>query len=169
MNARQAVVRAKKINRKYLNMRAELWPDVDDEMLWNRKENDGFITIPRAMPYILYIMDTMTVGKPISSVYFSLWCRVYDQSFIIINDTNVMALEAGFATQRGLTAWNSRMKLLVELGFIDAKAGASGNYHYVLLLNPYKVLRKHYDQNKIPKNAYYNALVERVTSIGAEF
>lgn len=169
MNTRQKAVRGRKINRKYLKMRSELWPDIDEDMLWNRKENDGFTTIPRAMPYILYMMDTMSVGKPVSSVYLSLWCRVYDQSIVIINDPNVMSLEAGFTTQRGLTTWNSRMKQLVDLGFIDAKEGASGNYHYVLLLNPYKILRKHCDQNKIPKTAYYNALVERVIFIGAEF
>lgn len=32
------------------------------------------------------------------------------------------------------------MKSLVELGFIDAKEGPSGPYHYVLLFNPHKVV-----------------------------
>ena len=29
---------------------------------------------------------------------------------------------------------------MVELGFIDAKEGPSGPYHYVLLFNPHKVV-----------------------------
>ena len=59
------------------------------------------------------------------------------------------------------------MKTLVELGFIDAKPGASGPYNYVLIFNPYtaiKELKKR--EEPIPVNIY-NALLQRMKDIGA--
>ncbi len=62
------------------------------------------------------------------------------------------------------TPWRQRMKTLKDLGFIDAKTGASGDYHYVLILNPHIVLRKL--KAKI-QTGLYMRLFERGQEIGA--
>ena len=62
--------RLSKIARQKLRMRTSLWPDIDQKDLWFYRERDGWLTIPRAMPLLMRIMDDMSIGKPISSTYF---------------------------------------------------------------------------------------------------
>jgi len=59
------------------------------------------------------------------------------------------------------------MKLLTELGFIAAEPGSSGDFHYVLLLNPYLVVKQLRDSGKVP-DATFNALCDRMQQIGAK-
>ena len=59
------------------------------------------------------------------------------------------------------------MKNLIEIGFIYAKPGSAGNYNYVLILNPYEVIKKLNKAKKIPE-ALYNALFVRAQEVGAD-
>ncbi len=134
---------AKKISKgqeKAQAMRDACWPDLDEAKLWNRKKVSGFTTIPRTMPVIMNIIDTLTKNKPAGSTYFVLWCRTFDQAFLVIDNPLTLASEAGFTGERALSTWKDRMRSLVELGFIDAKEGPAGTFHYVLLFNPHKVV-----------------------------
>jgi len=167
MNLKQKGTRASKIQKKKQALRKQLWGDLDPNSIWNRKENDGYTTIPRTMPIIFQIADNIAdKSKPVSTVYFSLWCRVFDESFIEIKSQEEMAFESGFSGQRAVSTWKSRMKNLVSLGFIDAKEGASGEYSYVLLLNPYMVIKKHHEEGKV-QIGKYNALFARAQEVGA--
>src|ERR1700690_3797464 len=117
MNVRQKLKRASKIGANTLKMREELWPKLDDNDLWLRKIQTGYTTIPRPMPMILRIMDDLSNGKPVSAIYFALWCRVWDECLVTITNPREMAFEVGFTGQRAESVWASRMKILVELGF----------------------------------------------------
>ena len=76
-----------------------------------------------------------------------------------------LAAEAGFSGERALSTWKDRMRLLVDLGFIDAKEGPAGAYHYVLLFNPHKVV---WDlKNRIQENTF-RQLQTRAIEIGAK-
>ncbi|HFD32171.1 MAG TPA: hypothetical protein ENJ28_05625 [Gammaproteobacteria bacterium] len=167
MNKKQATTRASKIQKKKQALRKQLWGDVDPATIWNRKENDGYTTIPRTMPIIFQIMDNLAEkSKPVSMVYFSLWCRVFDESFIEIKSQEEMAFESGFSGQRAVSTWKSRMKNLASLGFIDAKEGAAGEYNYVLLINPYMLLKKYHEEDKVQAGKY-NSLFARAQEVGA--
>ena len=167
MNLKQRKARASKILSRNLDLRKEFWPDISSESLWNRKQKDGFTTVPRPMPQILQIMDHLAdKGKPVSQSFLSLWCRVFDESLVVIQNEKEMAFEAGFTGQRAVTTWNSRMKNLVDMGFIDAKAGSAGKYNYVLIFNPYLVIRKLKKEEKIPEHLY-TALFARAQEVGA--
>ena len=167
MNLRQKRARASKMLTRNLDLREELWPGLDPTLLWNRKRNDGFTTMPRPMPHILQIMDNLAPkGKPVSQTYLSLWCRVFDESLVIVQNEKEMAFEAGFTGQRAVTTWHSRMKHLVEMGFIDAKVGAAGKYQYVLILNPYVVIKKFRKTKKVPDQLSI-ALFARAQEVGA--
>lgn len=168
MNKKQTVTRATKIQKKKQALRKQLWGDIAPETIWNRKLNDGYTTIPRTMPIVFQIMDYLSEkSKPISSTYFSLWCRVFDESFIEIKSPDEMAFESGYSGQRAVSTWKARMKILSNLGFIDAKEGASGQYNYVLLKNPYMVIKEHYKNKKIQEGKY-NALFARAQEVGAQ-
>ncbi|WGL15907.1 hypothetical protein PVT68_14150 [Microbulbifer bruguierae] len=165
MNAKQQSTRAKKMTQKRTELRAQLWPDLKVEDLWNRKEHDGFTTIPRTFPHIFQIMDELAgKGKPVSSVYLSLWCRVFDESMLDVKSMEHMAFESGFSGQRAVTTWKQRMKTLEELGFISAREGASGEYSFILVYNPYKIILRH--RNRF-QGGKFNALLARAQEVGA--
>jgi len=52
------------------------------------------------------------------------------------------------------------------MGFIATKDGASGKYNYVLLYNPYVVIKKQDAAKKIQETRY-NALFARAQDVGA--
>lgn len=161
--------RAIKLNEKRLQLRRKYWPDIPDELLWLRKDKKGFITIPRAMPLLLSIIDDMSKHKPLSSTYLSLWCRSFDDCMITITSPHQLAFESGFGGQRGQQTWLGRMSRLEQLNFIKAKPGANGPYSYVLLLNPYMVLKSiHATGTEKIVEAKLNALLSRVSEIGAD-
>ena len=165
-------VKAKRVGRKSLATKREelvasLWGDELGEIhLWHRRMHDGFSTVPRTMPHIARIIDGLSdAGSPLSQTYLALWCRVFDESFIEIKDKDLVAYESGFGGQRAVTTWSSRMRRLRELGFISTKAGASGEFQYVILINPYHAIRELYAERV--KDERYNALVGRMAEVGA--
>ncbi len=155
------------MSKRTLGLREQLWPELDEGTIWNRKTAKGFTTLPRTMPHILEIIDDLAgKGTPVSNVYLSLWCRVFDEALLEIKNYNDLAFEAGFNGQRAVTMWKKRMDLLVELGFIFAEEGAGGKYDYILLLNPYPIIKKYYEDKKIQKHKYI-AFFKRSQEIGA--
>ncbi len=160
--------RLKKYIEKQLALRARLWPKATDNELWIRTSHDGFITIPRAMPLILEIMDDMAGGQPVSSTYLELWCRTFDECFVTLSKPREMAFHAGFTGQRAERTWVGRMRLLHKLGFVDLKEGPSGPLSYALIWNPYLVIKRHQESGTPGVRAdKYNALLARAIEIGA--
>jgi hypothetical protein len=51
--------------------------------------------------------------------------------------------------------------------FNTLRWSASGDYNFVLVWNPYKVIQKQCDDGVIPMGTSYNALLERAMEIGA--
>jgi hypothetical protein len=80
-----------------------------------------------------------------------------------------MAYESGFTGQRAVYTWKDRMKNLTEIGFIKSASGASGEFSYVLILNPYYVV-KEIKKGRSPhiSSELYNALYQRSLDIGAK-
>lgn len=156
------------IAKRQLELRAQLWPELKVTDLWTRKESQGFTTIPRTMPLILAIMDALSKNRPVSSTYLDLWCRAFDECIVTLNKATEMAFYAGFTGQRAQQTWKGRVELLVELGFIKVQPGPSGPLSYAVILNPYRVIKRHHDLKTVGLFPdIYNALVQRATEIGA--
>tara|TARA_R110002124_G_scaffold179557_1_gene347191 strand:- start:1240 stop:1788 length:549 start_codon:yes stop_codon:yes gene_type:complete len=153
-------------SQRRLDVRRALWPKVEDDALWLRKKNDGFTTIPRAFPIINRIMDKMSgKGFPLSSTYLVLWCHVFDEAYVEIKSPREFAFESGFGGTRAESTWITRMRKLKELGFIDSKAGASGEFHYVLIMNPILTIQTFYlDSERTDDD--YTALVSKTIQVG---
>lgn len=159
--------RVRRIQQSKVELRNQFWPNLKEENLWSRHKDVGFTTVPRTMTYIMKIIDEMSDGKPASSTYFALWCRVFDESLVVINNPREMAFESGFRGQRAEITWRGRMKILHQLKFIDAKEGASGSYHYVLILNPHAIIDQHVKSGKLASRETYNSFLERAITVGA--
>jgi hypothetical protein len=157
----------KKIAKRQLELRARLWPEVTDQHLWSRHAYDGFTTLPKAMPLMMGIMDDLANGQPVSLTYLELWCRTYDESFVVLSKPRELAFHSGFSGQRAERAWRARIKILAELGFIALREGPSGPESYAILYNPYQVIRRH-RECKTPgiREDKYNGLMERAVDIG---
>ena len=105
-------------------------------------------------------------GTPVAQTYLDLWCRTYDDSFVIVNKPREMAFYSGFSGERAERTWGNRIKLLAQLGFIDFKPGPSGHMHYIVLYNPYQIIKQHFEKRKVQERFFF-ALRERVIEIGA--
>lgn len=157
-----------KIAQRRREMRAELWPDLDPSKLWDRKQSDGWLSVPRAMPLLLRIIDSLCdKGKPASSAYLDLWCRTFDDSFVFVNKDREMAVSSGFTGERAVRTWSTRIYSLKDLGFIDIKEGPNGPISYVLLYNLYLVVRAHRDKEGV-SDLLYNSLRQRMIDVGAQ-
>jgi hypothetical protein len=146
-------------------LRETLWPKAEDQ-LWDYNKSPGWLNIPRPMPVLLRIMDNMSKGKPVSATYLDLWCRTFNDSFVIASKPKEMAFFSGFAGERAERTWASRMRILRDLGFIDIKPGPSGPISYVLIYNPYKVVARQHEAGMVDASSW-NALLEKMIETGA--
>ena len=156
------------ITKKQLALRDQLWPSAQP-IVWDRKANKGFTTIPKTMPIILRIMDEMGNGTRLSETYMTLWCSTWDNSFASLAKQRDLAVAAGFTGSRAEYTWRTRAKKLADLLFIDIKAGKSGPMSHALIRNPHLVIRWHYEQ-KTPglSEASFTTLIEWALELGAK-
>ena len=157
-------IKTSKAQEKAQALRDSCWPGLDERKLWNRKSAHGYTVIPRTLPVVMNIIDSLSKNKPAGRAYFVLWCRTFDHSLLVIDNPMTLAAEAGFSGERALSTWKERMRILVELGFIDARPGPAGHYHYVLLFNPHKVV---WDLKDRIQDGPFRHLQARAIEIGA--
>jgi len=165
-NGKQASVkRLKMAERSQVQMDLH-FPNYDKCLIWHRKTNDGFTTLPRTLPIVMQAIDMQSKGKPAGHTLFCLWARSPDNAVIIIENQFTFAAEAGFSGERAVDTWRKRMKKLRELKFIDTKSGSSGEFHYVLLINPNASLEMMYRNGQVQQEVYARFL-DRLLEVGA--
>jgi hypothetical protein len=162
-----AKAKTRTILQRQIEARQKLWPDVSPRMLWDRKESDGFVTVPRVMPLMMSIMDDLSdKGFPVGQTYFEMWARLYDELFLTLNRPEEMAFHAGFSGQRAVRTWKDRVKRLANLEFIGLKEGPLGEFSYAIFYNPYHVIKRHYLAGKV-SGQKWQAMVVRANEVGA--
>lgn len=142
------------------------FPNVAAQWLWRRNKNHGFSTIPRTLPIAMQVIDAQAKGHPAGHTLFCLWARSPDHPVVAIENPATFASEAGFAGERAVDTWRRRMKKLRELQFIATKPGSSGEFHYVLLLNPNAAVEWMRQHNMV-QDGLYTRFIERAADIGA--
>lgn len=174
LNVKQAKKRLSKAKESSLKMRTHLWPKVQESDLWLRQDltKKGYTTMPRTMPLLINLISGtskhVTKGKsvPAGKAYLVLWCRVFDEGYLKIDSEAVAAMEAGYEGERNVTTWREHLRVLKELGFIDAKKGPAGPYQHILIFNPYQAVKDLRKKGWIQESTY-TALLQRVVEIGA--
>lgn len=165
-NGRQATARRMKMSERSQHQMELHFPGINPVIIWHRKRNDGFITIPRTLPIIMQAIDAQTKGQPAGHTLFCLWSRSPDNAFITIENPATFAAEAGFLGERAVDTWRKRMKGLRDLKMIQSKPGPSGEFHYILLLNPNAACEWLKGQGKI-QDGLYSRFIDRLMDIGA--
>lgn len=143
------------------------FPDCPNELLWQRKVNDGYSTIPRTLPLAMQCIDAQSKGQPAGHTLLCLWIRAPDLPFLAIDAPAIFAAETGFEGERAVDTWRRRMRTLRDLGFIEAKKGPTGDFHYVLLLNPNVGIEKLHREGKL-QTTLYGRFRDRLIDIGAQ-
>ena len=134
--------------------------------LWHRKTNDGFTTVPRTLPIIMQAIDAQSKGQPAGHTLFCLWARSPDNPVIVIENQVTFAAEAGFIGERAVDTWRKRMKTLRELFMLQTKPGPSGEFHYILLVNPNAALECMRFRGLV-QDSIYARFVDRLMEVGA--
>ena len=143
------------------------FPGFEPRWLWRRKDNLGFTTVPRTLPLAMQAIDAQTKGQPAGHTLFCLWSRSPDHPLISIENPATFASEAGFYGERAVDTWRRRMKQLHALNFIVPKAGPSGDFHYVLLLNPNVAMEHMFRSGRI-QASLYSRFIDRLNDVGAQ-
>jgi hypothetical protein len=165
INLKQLTVRQGRMELRAAEMRKELFPQVTDEQLWNRKHANGFTTMPRTMAYLMNVIDTLTKGQPSGHVYLTIWCRLFNPGIVELASERQMAFEAGFTGERAVDTWRKRMRHLKRHGFIDYKGGADHDFQWVLVFNPHHVMQR---LGSKVQERYRAAWKERALEVGAK-
>lgn len=166
LNAKQSTSKRMKMAERAQQQMDLHFPNVPTPWLWHRKTNDGYISIPRTMPIAMQAIDAQSKGQPAGHTLFSLWARSPDHPVLTIENPSTFAAEAGFLGERAVDTWRRRMRKLRELYFIQSKAGPSGEFHYVLLLNPNAAIEGLWT-SKLIQSGLYSRFVDRLAEIGA--
>lgn len=122
--------------------------------------------MPRTMPVVMRIIDAQTKGQPAGHTLLCLWARSPDHPVITIENPATFAAEAGFIGESAVDTWRKRMRQLRELLFIQTKPGASGEFHYVLLVNPNAAVEWMRTRGKV-QDLLYGRFIDRLVEIGA--
>lgn len=165
-NGKQSEVRRLRMAERAEKQRLLYFPGVSDDVLWHRKRNDGYTTLPRVMPIVMEGIDGLEKNHAAGHVYFCLWCRAPDHPLLVIDNPMTFAAEAGYRGDRAGDTWRRRMRVLRDAGFILAKQGPSGEFHYVLLLNPTQVMVRLHAQGRV-QDAVHAKLVDRSMEVGS--
>lgn len=141
------------------------FPGVPTPWLWRRKTNDGYTTVPRTMPLVMQAIDNQSKGQPAGHTLFCLWARSPDNPLVTVENPATFASEAGFEGERAVDTWRRRMKTLQALNFISAKKGPSGEFHYVLLLNPNVAVEFMRHKQQV-QDGLYGRFLDRLAEVG---
>ena len=165
-NGKQAAVKRMKMAERAQQQMDIHFPNISNAWIWHRKRNDGYTTIPRTLPIAMQAVDVQSKGQPAGHTLFCLWARSPDHALITIENVSTFASEAGFIGERAVDTWRKRMKKLRELSFILAKPGPSGEFHYVLLLNPNSAMEWMRSKG-LMQDGLYSRFIDRAAEVGA--
>ncbi|OJU70392.1 MAG: hypothetical protein BGO05_01685 [Rhizobiales bacterium 63-7] len=164
-----APIKKKRAARKTESLRADLWPDLDTDLLWDVDIHDGYTPVPRTMPIIMAIINDLTKGKPAGSTFFELWCRAYKEMYVSLGAAAALATHSGYTGVKAVRMWQERIEQLENLGFIRTAKGSAGRFSHAVILNPHKVIRKLYESGAVGvTHDKYEALKERATEVGSD-
>jgi hypothetical protein len=165
-NSKQSVAKRLKMSERSQQLKDLHFSGFHPDFLWHRKTNDGFITIPRSLPIVMQAIDAMSKGQPAGHTLLCLWSRSPDNSLLVIENPATFAAEAGFIGERAVDTWRKRMKSLRDLLMIQTKPGPSGEFHYILLVNPNAAIEWMRGKGWV-QDGLYARFIDRLMEIGA--
>ena len=150
--------------------RAMHFPTVKDDDVWDRGRG-GWASVPRPAGLIANVVireahrSKYKSSSAAGTTYTTLWLHYQGHGMARIENEADAALESGYGGERGITTFRRHMRSLKELGFVDYVEESRGRVKWVLLHNPYQVVKQLYTDSHIDKKTY-STMFERADSIG---
>lgn len=154
-DVKMATVKGKAVRSKDVELRDTYFEDAGSR-LWDRQKHDGYATVPKTMPIIMRALDEMSKGKPLGQTYFALFCATWDNGFVRLNRSTDLPYASGFTGPRGVRAWQERMKLLEDLGFVEIQESGGQKFGMAFLPNPNIVLLNLNEKKKSQQSGKYD-------------
>lgn len=138
----------KKVSEGELNLRNSIFPGAE-KRLWDRTRDQGYVTIPKTMPFIVLMLNEMSEkGKPLGDIYQILWTYTWNNNgFVRLGHMADLAFVAGFKGERGERTLRERLRSLEELGFIELKAHGSNPTGFAFVPNPHPIILRLHESN----------------------
>lgn len=125
-----------------IELRDSFWPDAGD-VVWNRREETGFVTVPRTLGLVCTLLKHMGRQNDPSRVYLALWLRQRDYGFVEIHDSEDLAAECGYYRgNRKVRSLHEALDQLQGLGFVRVVPKGPRKYGFVLILHPHDVVQR---------------------------
>lgn len=146
------------------------FPAIKDEDVWDR-ERGGWASLPRPIGLIANVVikeahkRKYKTSSAAGTTYTTVWLHYQGYGMSRIENETDAALESGYGGERGVTTFRKHMRALKELGFIDFIEESRGRVKWVLVHNPYQIVKQLYEGDQIGKTTY-SAIFERADSIG---
>lgn len=153
------VVRKRRVQR---DMR---WPDANTVVF--QPKRGGWAQIPRTVPMIASLLDTISGKDSPGRVYLTLWSYDFGEGYVEVPDPAMLALEAGYMTSRGERTFVERMRVLRDLGFIRSQPVGIREFGYVLLVDPNRavVALREAQPDRVPER-WWTVFVARCGAAG---
>ena len=158
-----AIGTGKKAVERLTAVRDKLWPDAKHE-LWNPRSEKGFTTIPRTLPLLMRLLDTLVKGKDLSRVYLHLWSRSYTHGVVEVRDPGKFAYASSF---KGIRSWRERVELLQNLGFIRTAPLGDIQHYYITVRHPDAVIQELERKGKLHDDSWLQMYETELAEIGA--
>lgn len=150
--------------------RATHFPTMTDEDVWDAVRG-GWAPLPRPMGLIANVVikeahkKKYQTSSAAGTTYTTVWLHYQGHGMSRIENEADAALESGYGGERGITTFRRHMRALKELGFIDFTEESRGRIKWVLLHNPYRVVKQLYADGYVDKSTY-STMFERADAIG---
>jgi len=173
--AAQAPSRKKVRKRKTLaeyakDIRALHWPTVTDAQVWS-SEAGGFAIMPRTAGMVAEVVIREAHKKMFKTssaagiTYMTVWLHSQASGVARIDSEEDAAFESGYGGERGVTTFRRHMRTLKTMGFIDFVEESRGRVKWILIFNPYQVVRKLHEDGHLETQTF-RAVTERAMGIG---
>lgn len=155
----------RKLRARRVVVRDALWADADTVVF--SPLTGGWAQIPRTVPMVAGLIDTLGGRENAGRLYVVLWAYQYGDGFVEVPDPAQLALEAGYMSTRAERTFDERVALLARLGFVRTAENGLRDHGFVLLLDPHRVVaRIRAEQPKKIPGRWWSAFQARCSAVG---
>lgn len=146
------------------------WPTVTDEQVWS-SEAGGFAIVPRTAGMVAEVVireahkKMFNASSAAGTTYMTVWLHSQASGVSRIESEEDAAFESGYGGERGVTTFRRHLRTLKQMGFIDFIEESRGRVKWILIFNPYQVVKKLHDDGHLDKQIF-RAVSERAMGIG---
>ena len=149
------------------DIRALYWSAITDDQVWSSSAG-GWTAMPRAVGLICEVAvkeahkKMFNASSAAGTTYMTIWMHSQASGVARIESEEDAAFESGYGGERGVTTYRRHLRTLKQMGFVDFVEEGRGRVKWVLLFNPYQVVKKLYEEGHLDKHVF-RAVSERAT------